>query len=192
MGVSLGQGPFGRRVEHDEEGDDGELVSQTEPAHPAAADNAPWKRVMIGLDEAFEEFRRATEPARQPGGGPESENERESPEAESPENPGDTFIQLRHPTSGRIVDAAIVSLVHEPPSLPDVQLAAIPPIRVAPLLDGEAPEPVPALLALAISSGAILASAAPGLRRDHRSKHALPIDIRRERMSLLDFIFPAR
>ncbi len=194
MPASLGQGPFGRRVAHDEEEDDGELVSETDPAHPPAADNAVWKRVMIGLDEAFEEFRRATQPKGQTGAGPESENERESPDVESPENPCDSFSQLRHPTSGQVVDSAVASLYHEPQRLLDVRLAAIiPPIRVLSLRAGEArAEPVVALLALAISNAAIRAPVAPGLWRNRRTKHTFSIDIRRERTGLLDLIFPAR
>ncbi len=177
--VSLGQGPFARRVERAEEEDDGELVSQTEPARPAAADDSAWKRVMIGLDEAFEEFRRATQPPRQPSGSLEREDERESPDAESPENSSDTAMPLRHPTFGRVVDAAIASLIDEHRGLLDVRLDAIAPIRSARPLASEAlAETVPALLALAISNAAILASAARGRWRDCRFKRALPIHIR--------------
>ncbi len=61
--LSLGQGPFSRADDDWQIGDDGEFtVDPDEPAPAASEKNSlsPWKRIEIGLDEAFEEFRRAT------------------------------------------------------------------------------------------------------------------------------------
>ncbi len=67
---------------------------------------------MMGLDEAFDEFRRAMQPTRQPGGGPENNGERESPAPDSAETPSGRVSQIGQPGYSRIVDAAIELLIH--------------------------------------------------------------------------------
>ncbi len=63
--TSLGQGSFSRHVDADAE-DEGELELEIEPDAVTQqvgekAGLPPWRRVEIGLDEAFEEFRRAAQ-----------------------------------------------------------------------------------------------------------------------------------
>jgi large repetitive protein len=110
LAISVGQGPFGRTVGRTGEGDDGELMADAATAPTGAGDQAAWKRVMMGLEEAFEEFRRATQSKRQSSGGPQSEDERESPAPESSISPSAPAGQRRESGYSGIIDAAIDSL----------------------------------------------------------------------------------
>jgi large repetitive protein len=155
MAVSVGQGPFGVRADNAGEGDDGELMADAATAPPAANDQAAWKRVMMGLDEAFDEFRRATQPKRQPSGGPASDQEREVPAPSSPDDPSGSVSGLRQSTF-RIIDVAIESLAQM--SFSSVPVAVRRQTRAARLIEVQF-EPLPLVwLALALPPGAFVGS----------------------------------
>jgi hypothetical protein len=115
ISVSVGQGPFAKTDAHVGQGDDGEIMSDATTAPPAANDQAAWKRVMMGLDEAFDEFRRATQPKRPSSGSPASgspgrEGKLDAPRPAPASNPSDPVSGIRESSHYRIIDAAIDSL----------------------------------------------------------------------------------
>ena len=75
---SAGQGPFGNKVEVSEEADDEEVGNEPGLVPAAAIARSVWKRVMIGLDQAFEEFRRAMEQAGRPTSDPDGDDQNDA------------------------------------------------------------------------------------------------------------------
>ncbi len=121
---------------------------------------------MIGLDEAFEEFRRATKPKPQPENGPEADDDDPSADQDPPADLFESTITFRDPARSQVVDAAISSLETEAlaqPLLPAHRRGA------AASLNRSRREPIPLTwltwLALAIPPGCILTASS---RPSHR------------------------
>jgi hypothetical protein len=117
---SLGQGPFLRKAGDGDVGD-GELAVEPDAVTPAVSEKAglsPWRRIEIGLDEAFEEFRRATQTKTPHADGPAADDENElpdpAPQAAPPVRAGDVGVSDR----SAMVDAAIDALAARYPVTP--------------------------------------------------------------------------
>ena len=108
--VSLGQGPFGKKGAALEEADDFELASEPEAGRPTVNDRLTWKRVMIGLDEAFEEFRRATQSKQQSNDVPERDARSQFRAPGPPKDRTEPVGRRRDRAPDRMIDAAIDSL----------------------------------------------------------------------------------
>jgi hypothetical protein len=114
-GVSLGQGPFSNADEHDDQVDDGELLSQADLVPATVSDQlgrSPSTRAMIGLDEAFDEFRRAKEHTPLPDDALERDDGDQSPvpDADPEKSSPESVSRRRRSGQSEIVDAAIDSL----------------------------------------------------------------------------------
>jgi hypothetical protein len=122
--VSLGQGPFGNTVEHEDEDDSGEDVSEANVVPPTVSERSgstPWRRVEIGLEEAFDEFRRQTQPKSVRDDVPEEDGGRPLP-APDPDlllkGELSSDSRVRETTQSEIVDAAIDALVERAQNTP--------------------------------------------------------------------------
>ena len=131
-GTSFGQGPLGRAGELDEEPNDDELDREWDaPATDSrgAAARSPWIRALMGLEEAFDEFRHDTRGTRPSGDGPQEEEETHPPDNDQPEGPLET--SQKHTTDrAELVDAAIESM----PALGCERFAPITKARHEPVL----------------------------------------------------------
>jgi FG-GAP-like repeat len=112
--TSLGQGPFTRSADVQYQGadDEGAVDLETDaPPVPEKAGLSPWKRLEIGLDEAFEEFRRATQP--KTPAADRGDGDKKSPVSESapPKAPSVSAVPAAQRERFAIVDAAVASLV---------------------------------------------------------------------------------
>ena len=113
--VSLGQGPFGNTVEHEDGGEAGEVASETDVVPPTVTERSgtsTWRRVEIGLEEAFDEFRREAQPKRLPDGFLK-EDEGSPLSVPDPDPTKGSFSNdsgVRKNGQSKIVDAAIDSL----------------------------------------------------------------------------------
>jgi hypothetical protein len=115
--VSLGQGPLGNKAEASDTEEEEDLSGESDPPPRAAIDRSTWKRAMIGLDEAFEEFRRATRPNQPANNQPDPTDENDKSDPEAVNDPFDT------------VDAAIDSLVETSHASPPLAEFALEPPR---------------------------------------------------------------
>jgi hypothetical protein len=109
--TSLGQGLFSRAVGDGDSGD-GDLPTEPAALTPAVSEKAglsPWKRIEIGLDEAFEEFRRAAQRKAPHPDGPAADDENVLPTP--PAAPPVRARPNGESNQSAIVDAAIKSLV---------------------------------------------------------------------------------
>ena len=170
--VSLGQGPFGNSPRYDLEGNDGLLARANDPVLPPDHDRAGWKRAMIGLDEAFEEFRRATQPKPSPKNGPEADDDDPSADQDPPADLFESTITFRDPLA-RKVRRRRHQLAQDGGPRPAAPPGASP--GAAASLTRSRREPIPLTwltwLALAIPPGGILtASSCPSHR--FRKPHA--------------------
>ena len=79
MTTSLGQGPFSRTVDDGDDGDDGELAIEPDDGHAGRQRKSRLIALEAtsksGLDEAFEEFRRATQTKPPSADGPAEDEE---------------------------------------------------------------------------------------------------------------------
>ena len=124
--VSLGQGPLGNTVEHEDEEDAGEDATETDVVPPPVSERSgspPWRRVEIGLEEAFEEFRRETQPSRLPDDVLEEDEGSLSPvpDSDPPNSPFGRDSRVRETGQSEIVDAAIDSLAERAQTSPAVR-----------------------------------------------------------------------
>ena len=115
--TSLGQGPFLRKAG---DGDVGDSELAVEPDAVAAAGTekaglSPWRRIEMGLDEAFEEFRRATQLKTPHADGPAADDENELPDRAPSVAPPISAGQIRESDRSAFVDAAVESLVARGP-----------------------------------------------------------------------------
>jgi hypothetical protein len=122
--VSLGQGPFGNKVDESEASDDEEFVSEPGPVPPAALARSVWKRVMIGLDQAFEEFRRAMDQVRRSIDDPRQDEENDEPAPQPAKGPVDRVSSLSDFGRIRMIDAAIDSLSQATGTKPPIRTLA--------------------------------------------------------------------
>ena len=110
---SLGQGPLSRTTDDLDELNEDELAADDDEKTPVAGGQdglSAWKRIEMGLDQAFEEFRRAFQsPPPAAGGGDEAE-EPTSPEAVSPAGLSGSVRHADESDQLGLVDAAIASL----------------------------------------------------------------------------------
>jgi hypothetical protein len=104
--AGLGQGPFTRNLAIGDE----EIASEQElePGSPSAAGGEKaalpsWLRVELGLDEAFDAFRRANQPQAPPADGPGEDIEDETP----PPAPSADYRPVRRGEHAAVIDAAI-------------------------------------------------------------------------------------
>ncbi len=112
MATSLGQGPLWRGGSDTDVGD-GELASEPVAVAPAVSDKAglsPWRRIEIGLEEAFEEFRRATQTKTPFADGPAANNEHEMPDLAPRAGQPVSTRPIEKSDRSAIVDAAINAL----------------------------------------------------------------------------------
>ena len=111
--TSLGQGPFVRNLGDGDVGDEGALEIEPQEVATAVGEKAglsPWRRIEIGLEQAFDEFRRATQGKPPSTDGPEGDDENELPDPSPPTGPP---VSTRRTSEGdrfASVDAAIESL----------------------------------------------------------------------------------
>ena len=108
--VSLGQGSFRRSGEHDWETEEGQFASENEPGPPSVIARPAWKRIMIGLDEALEQFHRATQSVPRPDDGPEDDDQEEHQDRELPDHESAQVSRRVEPDRFSILDAAISAL----------------------------------------------------------------------------------
>jgi len=113
--VSLGQGPFGNTVDHEDEEHASEDASETNVVPPIdneRSGSSPWRRVEIGLDEAFDEFRRETQPKALFDDVPEEDEGSQVPvpDPDPLKSPLSSYSRARETGQSEIVDAAIASL----------------------------------------------------------------------------------
>ena len=109
--ASFGQGPFGTALARAVQGDSAGDSQVAETVHPILIDQTPWKKIMMGLEEAFDEFRHATQTQRQTGGASESNDELEAPASDSPDNSCERVSRFSEPARCAIVDASIDELM---------------------------------------------------------------------------------
>lgn len=110
--VSFGQGPLGHTLEPEEEEDDGAAGSEGEiEAQTVAggAERSAWMRVMIGLDEAFEELRREAQGTPPSDDGPE-QDENASPNADPSQGAPNNGDRLHESGRFEVLDEALSSL----------------------------------------------------------------------------------
>jgi hypothetical protein len=108
--ASLGQSLQGKTIEPDEDLDDEQTGGEPEIVPPAPGERALWKRVMIGLEKAFEEFRRATRQIDPPRTVPARSEKHDQP---ATDRAGDLFDSARRRSESSqlgTVDAAIDAL----------------------------------------------------------------------------------
>jgi len=169
--TSFGQGPLGHTVEPDEEeydgkaGGEGEITAQT---YMGGARRSAWMRVMIGLDDAFEELRREVQGSPASDDGPEEDDENLSPIVDPCQ--GAPNIVGRPPESVRfeVVDEALNSLEGMGPVA-----AVIPTFRFDRLQRMTIPRGAPGPLAgtaLSLPPGCLLLSFVVPTRRFHRTQ----------------------
>jgi len=167
---ALGQGPFGHPVGPEEEEDDGGAGSEGDIAPQSftgGIGRSAWMRAMIGLEEAFEEFRREAQTSPPPDDGSEEDEETFSPIVEpledAPKNAGPVH------ESGRfeILDEALNSVEESG------RLSAVTPTFGYDRSRGMTePRPGPGPLAgtaLSLLPGGLLLSFAVPTRRGHGS-----------------------
>jgi hypothetical protein len=167
---SFGQSLFGKTVEHEAEAEqDDEPAGDLNPTLPADRQRSPWKRIMIGLDKAFEEFRRPADTNPKSDDGPEAEQENQEPVPESPDDPSGNVSFLRATDRSRIIDAAIDSLAEASYDSPaPVMLAAR--NEVSNQVTEARFEPIPLTwLALAIPAGGFVLTRARPMQSMRRS-----------------------
>jgi hypothetical protein len=118
--TGLGQGPFLRKAGDGDVGDS-ELADESGAVTAAGTEKAglsPWRRIEMGLDEAFEEFRRATQTKTPHADGPAADDENElpdpAPQAAPPVRAGQVGVSDR----SAMVDAAIDALAARDPVTP--------------------------------------------------------------------------
>jgi FG-GAP-like repeat len=107
--AGLGQGPFARNLEigNDEvDGDEGIGLDSATTGGSEKAALPSWLRVEMGLDEAFDAFRRANQPPAPPADRPEDDIEDEAP----PPAPAADYRRDRQSDQTAVIDAAIRSL----------------------------------------------------------------------------------
>jgi hypothetical protein len=113
--VSLGQGPFGNIAEHEDEADAGEDFTETDVAAATVnvkSGSAPWSRVEIGLEEAFDEFRRETQRNPLIDDAPDADEGSAStvPESDPTKGSSNGDSRVRQTGYSELVDVAINSL----------------------------------------------------------------------------------
>jgi hypothetical protein len=111
--ASFGQGPLGHTVEPDEEEDDGTADSEGEIAaqtYMGGAGRSAWMRVMIGLDEAFEELRREAQESPSSDDGPEEDDENSSPIVDPCQGAPNNVGRLPESVRFEVLDEALNSL----------------------------------------------------------------------------------
>ena len=110
--ISLGQGALGNTVEREQTEVAGEVASQNDARPPSASDRtetSTWTRVMMGLEEAFEEYRRETQPDPQANDRSGIDAEGQSLDPDPLQDQLDTVRRVRETDHSKIVDAAIDS-----------------------------------------------------------------------------------
>jgi hypothetical protein len=111
---SLGQGPFTSTVDNGDSGDDLEVLVGPDTVTPAVSEKArlsPWRRIEIGVDEAFDEFRRANQPKAPSTNEPDEEEENAPPDAAASTGSAHAISQVQRLVCPEILDAALHSLV---------------------------------------------------------------------------------
>jgi hypothetical protein len=122
---SLGQGPFGNTVDDEDQEEAGEDAAETIEEIAIINErpgSSPWRRVEIGLEEAFDEFRRDTQTKPLFDDVPDEAEGRPLP-ASQPDpliSPSGSVSQVRKTGPSEIVDAAIDSLAERTPISPAV------------------------------------------------------------------------
>ena len=116
--ASLGQGPIGKKLEADQDDDEEELEPEPETVSPSVGGKSGWKRVMIGLDEAFEELRRAMQPKPERSNDPGRQDERPPTDCDPPSDTSEAFNRIRKIDRVRTIDAAIDSLSEASGTMP--------------------------------------------------------------------------
>jgi FG-GAP-like repeat len=116
--TSLGQGPFWKSVGAGYDGDDGELATDPTAGPTAVSEKAGlsrWRRLEMGLDEAFDEIRRANQTKPRFDDGAAADEENDSPD---PTPPAGRRVSARQPgerDQSALFDAAIQSLAATDP-----------------------------------------------------------------------------
>jgi hypothetical protein len=111
--VSLGQGPDRKAVDHSPGGNEGALFFENEFGFPTASDSPSWKRDMMGLEEAFDEFRRAIQPTPPSGEQYPPNQETQPPAPKQPTQRHGAQTQVRETFSLNMIDAAIESIAEQ-------------------------------------------------------------------------------
>jgi hypothetical protein len=121
--ASLGQGPIGNELESDQDADHDELVNEAETGPEAKSDHSVWKRVMIGLDEAFEGFRRAMQPKPEPKHDSGRPDERAPNDCDPPSDGFEAFNPIQRTDRLRTIDAAIDAFSEASDTIPATPIA---------------------------------------------------------------------
>jgi hypothetical protein len=190
LAISLGQGPFGHETAGELDFHDVGGVGQDGAGALRAGDRAgtsAWTRVMMGLDEAFREYRRETQPKPPADNDPENDEDLQPPEPEPPVESQETSWRSLETNPAGLIDAAIDGWPDRgyPPAVVPAQDCGDPRAQSGARLEPD----VLALLAQCFSHACLLWAACRPARRFDRPR-GIPLSPAKHRKRVFDIAPP--